>query len=574
MYIEYIRNQWEARGSMGTLNKKPGIECPIEKPRVPEFKPTWLVRISDMQVVPGSSINKHYWALSYSWNQSGELIHKGGEEYERIDEGRHRIIEYKKTVPHILMNDQGFGMFSDIAFHDEPASTISVTFERLVQEICKDLSIDYIWYDQICINQDDHDAKMREIKQMHLIYTNALCTLALIPELRYTWKKGTIDGYANVKKLPRTQWCKRMWTLEEAYVSKNILFLGHNVHIWSDVDFIWKAYTNGTSERDAAVRKWIACTALWYSRNRTSSKSHDRIFALANIFPELMSGITFSYKQPVQNLMIKFYRDLAQKDISVLLFGVPNERDPEDETMAVRQKEANLLPSWTGENGVHITQLVLMDDSPIGTADYKIFGDCMRLTTSFVTVSVEAANALEKPDDFDNPDRYPPSYDQRCKITCKGFVDDEYGVIIERQFTDDGLPMGGMLHSWSGRISDNACTDLVCVATTNKSDRYYAYNIRDTGLKPTHVLPFTVENQIATNSLSKPKRWGGLLSLTEECSKCIILCEPAFQAKTDFKIYPVIKKEKDSYRSIGVCALHEKLDIAPLVKSKQIFDIK
>ncbi|KAI9494886.1 hypothetical protein BDB00DRAFT_927833 [Zychaea mexicana] len=40
----------------------------------PDFMPTWLVRISDMQMVRGSTVNEGYCALSYSWNQSGETI--------------------------------------------------------------------------------------------------------------------------------------------------------------------------------------------------------------------------------------------------------------------------------------------------------------------------------------------------------------------------------------------------------------------------------------------------------------------------------------------------------------------
>ena len=61
---------------------------------VPEFKPIKLVRISDMKAVPGSTVSEHYWALSYSWNQSGTIIHMGNEDYERVDESIHQIVTY------------------------------------------------------------------------------------------------------------------------------------------------------------------------------------------------------------------------------------------------------------------------------------------------------------------------------------------------------------------------------------------------------------------------------------------------------------------------------------------------
>ncbi|KAI8143066.1 hypothetical protein BJV82DRAFT_657426 [Fennellomyces sp. T-0311] len=312
MYIEYDRDQWRVCSSTGKAYQQIGIVYQTYESRVnaefrwaPKFKPTWLVRVADMQVVRGSTVPGPYWALSYSWNQSGRLISKGGEEYDRIDNA---YITYVK-------------------------------FEKLVQQICKDFGIQYIWYDQLCINQSDHDAKIQEIKQMHSIYGNALCTLALVPELNVDQPhchNGPPGDFPNVRVLTKSQWCQRMWTLEEAYVSKDILFVGRNVHVWADATYIWRASVTIPGvflprRNLIEAKKWKACTALWYAKKRTSSKAHDQIFAFINIFPELKEFITFSYKQPLRELMIQFYRHLAQRDTSILLFGAPVPLDDSDD---------------------------------------------------------------------------------------------------------------------------------------------------------------------------------------------------------------------------------------------------
>ncbi|KAI9271737.1 hypothetical protein BDA99DRAFT_500856, partial [Phascolomyces articulosus] len=57
-----------------------------------------------------------------------------------------------------------------------------VKFEVIIQQICQQFNIKYVWYDQLCINQDDKEEKYREIRNMHQIYENAYCTVALVPD--------------------------------------------------------------------------------------------------------------------------------------------------------------------------------------------------------------------------------------------------------------------------------------------------------------------------------------------------------------------------------------------------------
>ncbi|KAI8148155.1 hypothetical protein BJV82DRAFT_654022 [Fennellomyces sp. T-0311] len=272
------------------------VRCPFvitlsQEP--PEFRPTWLVRVSDMQVVPGSTM---------------------------------------------------------------------------------------------CIDQDDHDAKMREIRQMHHIYENARCALALVPELGSTAERDEYGQYlANIDVIPDSQWAKRMWTLEEAYMSKKILFVGRDVHFWTNYSSIKDDGPAGTFIASIQhTKKWKACTALWHAKRRTSSTAHDRIFALANIFPELKDRITFSYHQSELDLAIQFYGRLAEHDISILLFGAPA---IDDTRTASSGAECRLedMPSWTGANGIHIPQRC-------GEAEYEPDSrafDCIVTGNGFLGQNVE-----------------------------------------------------------------------------------------------------------------------------------------------------------------------------------------
>ncbi|KAI8142998.1 hypothetical protein BJV82DRAFT_613033 [Fennellomyces sp. T-0311] len=427
---------------------------------------------------------------------------------------------------------------------------------------------------------------MREIKQMHRIYQNAHCTLALVPELG-CWPLSQGSNHenssewwgesANVHVLPNTEWCKRIWTLEEAYVSKSILFVGLNVHIWADVDYLWKILnpSNVVTTMAERTRKWMACTALWYSRKRTSSKQHDRIFALANIFPEIMDRITFSYKQPLLDLMVQFYGALAQKDISVLFFGMPIDSNTDVKIAAARQREGRSLPSWTGARGAHLIQFLM--DNKLTTEiieDYSITGACMILTSRFVTVRIETANALEKPIDFANPNKY------RSDGHHKYYTDEHGG---HHSFSKEGIPLLPTLSKQcDGYVTDSGCADLIFITIPSESYSVDTLSIHSTGLKVTHGLFLAVEDKVAINSLSKLTHYGGTLSLTEECSNCIILLEPAFlyqprlpfQPTLSLDIYPVIKKDKNCYKSIGVCFLDRKFNIDPFVQPKQTFHIK
>ncbi|KAG2221001.1 hypothetical protein INT45_004620 [Circinella minor] len=173
---------------------QPPKKIPSTLPK-PDFMPSFLVRTSDMNLVEGSKVQEGYCTLSYSWNQSCETIKNetAGKSY-RIDQGKHKIVYPGKTV---RKKPRGRKRI--------PHKVRFVTFEELIQEICKDFNIKYIWYDQMCINQSSKEEKLREIRQMHKIYSNAYCAVALVPEVEvvglykssHTDQHYTIDDMEN-----------------------------------------------------------------------------------------------------------------------------------------------------------------------------------------------------------------------------------------------------------------------------------------------------------------------------------------------------------------------------------------
>lgn len=111
--------------------------------------------------------------------------------------------------------------------------------------------------------------------------------------------------------------------------------------------------------------KLDAATILHYAHTRTSTKERDRVFALANIFPDVMKNITIDYSQEVQELAIQFYIILAKMYLSILCFGqhedygiIFNNINNSKKQCQVPIQKFN-LPSWTGVYGEHLKQVTL-----------------------------------------------------------------------------------------------------------------------------------------------------------------------------------------------------------------------
>ncbi|KAI9261641.1 hypothetical protein BDA99DRAFT_511999 [Phascolomyces articulosus] len=116
--------------------------------------------------------------------------------------------------------------------------------------------------------------------------------------------------------------------------------------------------------------------ALSQAHFRTSSKEHDKIFSLANIFHEMFEDMGMDYEMDTKTTFDHFYRTVATNDLSILCFGsnlVLNGPKPRENTMKNHQ-----LPSWTGVSGHHIhhyvtTTTALIDSYHSISSDMKLY---------------------------------------------------------------------------------------------------------------------------------------------------------------------------------------------------------
>jgi Leucine-rich repeat (LRR) protein len=123
------------------------------------------------------------------------------------------------------------------------------TLEKAI-EACKLLDIDWLWMDQLCIDQENNKEKAQEVAKMGQYYGNSAVTLVAIHwdidektlnELKSFKKEEKEDEI--VKKLSKlieasssilerivlSEWFQRSWTFQEGWLSKQTIFMFDNV---------------------------------------------------------------------------------------------------------------------------------------------------------------------------------------------------------------------------------------------------------------------------------------------------------------------------------------------------------
>ncbi|KAI9262410.1 hypothetical protein BDA99DRAFT_537754 [Phascolomyces articulosus] len=237
LYITYCRNQTTVDlvdTTSHCLNASGG-----------NYRPNLLVRVSDWKTVPGTEAKDGYCALSYCWDQSGEVVERddGSGEYDCIDNSKHCIVDGCNVDKDLLVlsdKEKRDGHVIRCKPVCETTTVKDVSYNELLQQLCKDFQIHYLWYDKLCIDQSNREIKLKEIKQMHRIYSNALYTIALVPEVHinepedfdeYNPHCGTKALFYANENMMRSHWYKRSWTLEEVMRSKYILVVANDLSI-------------------------------------------------------------------------------------------------------------------------------------------------------------------------------------------------------------------------------------------------------------------------------------------------------------------------------------------------------
>ncbi|KAI7848477.1 hypothetical protein BDC45DRAFT_314906 [Circinella umbellata] len=590
--IIYETTRWKAKHAVGLLGP-PMIKYNSSKNTTSQinhinddnkpYTPTYLICVENMAKVKGSSVkNEPYHALSYTWEQAGDLL--------KIDKGDNRG---SKLVTHqwIKETKDQEGTLT--------TTTENISFKELIQRIGKQFGIKYIWVDQLCINQEDGPEKQRELQQLHCIYKQAEYTLVLIPELEYKNPKNSNGPKViSLDVISKSKWCKRVWTLEEAYMSKQMLFVGRNVHLWSNTT------SNPSAARTKAgpflysvsdkSLKWAASTTLFHARTRKSMRELDRFRALANMFPKIFllgdnakKQFDFFNCDPQDTIStaktaLQFYRILAKNDLTILKFGLP--LDEKDNRMQYEEKSLD-LPSWTGIEGVHVPQKFDNDSIKSRREKESINSSSTELNnnTTYTNSTEHCAKKNYKVviDDA-NPRQLQIKNCASIKVSIK--------VPLKDHMTTDTLSSNyyelpdqpiWMEHSREMlyiRTEDETDDSLTFITTSspptrtrNKEEDIETFDSSSPmavtttayGIKITHILPAKMEgDRLWGNTLSSPTHIGAYLSLTEEdCNECIILSGIRYEMgpEVDITGMPVVCKRNDSqnelYKSIGLCII-------------------
>ncbi|KAI8150343.1 heterokaryon incompatibility protein-domain-containing protein [Fennellomyces sp. T-0311] len=305
------------------------------------YRPTWLIRTSDWEKVHGNEASNGYCALSYCWSQAYEAIQGDGGKSDYIDNARHTVV-----VPNNNKNEL-------------------VTFEVMLAQICIDFDIDYLWYDKLCVDQSNDEQKLQEIQQMHRIYSNARYTVVIVPEMeiaddmdcsRYIRPGVTIARAKVMTEVIESQWWKRSWTLLEMVMSKRMLLVGSNTHVWQEKLNSQSAFLGDEFGFMLAFdTKQYKSTnhILSHAHGRTSAIEHDKFLAMANILHDVIRDLPFSYDNTISTIANSLYRQIAEHDLSILCFGLCR-KIPGAPFSSKRTMDAYRLPSWAGANGYHI----------------------------------------------------------------------------------------------------------------------------------------------------------------------------------------------------------------------------
>ncbi|KAI8144341.1 hypothetical protein BJV82DRAFT_712323 [Fennellomyces sp. T-0311] len=428
-----------------------------------------------MKVIPGNQADEGYYALSYAWNWCGDIVKDKDGKEQVCDHGLHKIIAYQEGV-------------------QRPPQWVKC--KQIIRQLCQDLNIKYVWYDPMCIKEDERQEEIRETPQ---IYRHAYCTLILVPELNVTESDIELVG--------------KMRTAKVDAISKSVWIKRINAYMWSNVAAIKVKSIYEVSGRILynmckKPLQWNASAALFHAKDRKTSVPHDRTFALVNLFPEVVKDIDMvtDYKQDPLDLLIQFYTALARKLLSILYFGMPANTVDEDET---RWPKDDALSSWAGAAGIHIPHLPSTGWPPrTGFIGHNVHHRLLFLKSTGVSIPVETLPEQCDRSDNDVHINWSHAWERSIKV---------------------GLP------------SKASITAIMSMAGSESITKHF-------GLKISHRLPISKGKKAVWFDTSASPNYTELyLSLTDNAfTECVILTSILFEigelykGSRRFKAYPVV----------------------------------
>lgn len=154
-----------------------------------------------------------------------------------------KIIEYEKLKK--IYVDEGSLVYMIISYR---WGTLDLSFKNAnpITEIANIFGIDFIWIDQLCIDQNNEIEKEKEIRKMRYYYKCAQVVTVILPDISneickdFNYFSRNIKNYKDIFKISiekmikvlnsvsvfgNSEWFHRAWTLQEGLLNTNIIFI-------------------------------------------------------------------------------------------------------------------------------------------------------------------------------------------------------------------------------------------------------------------------------------------------------------------------------------------------------------
>jgi len=252
-----------------------------------------------------------------------------------------------------------------------------------------------LWTDRICIDQDDPEDKNVQVFQMPEVYSNAQRVLVWLGDPAQNLRDADVNAsletgslfdvadkvsdlatkagpsfdphktpglppasdpvWAVLSDLVRKDWYRRMWTLQEAVLAKELtVYYGTYILTWDQIARLVNVYGQVPVLRDREDPKegprWRHHHVTWVnlyrkcfqqtppkpidfahllqtSMYKDCTKDQDRVYGVLGMAPPpVRAAITVDYDKPLRQIFIDAFRQVLPSDPSLQSLGLPFER--------------------------------------------------------------------------------------------------------------------------------------------------------------------------------------------------------------------------------------------------------
>ncbi|KAE9376238.1 HET-domain-containing protein, partial [Stipitochalara longipes BDJ] len=165
-----------------------------------------------------------------------------------IDCKTRKIVLHDQNMPYIALSYVWGGTVHGIERSTKARFRLPATVPQTIVDamvVVRSLEMQYLWVDRYCILEEDD--KLLQIRNMHLIYGNAFCTIialegvdaeAGLPGVSYDRPKQrhshtergtyfTTFPFVN-EEIEESRWAQRGWTYQEFILSRRCLLFNRN----------------------------------------------------------------------------------------------------------------------------------------------------------------------------------------------------------------------------------------------------------------------------------------------------------------------------------------------------------